>query len=107
MINSNVSNADRTESYIAFVLDDVINLNLTSKSRLTVETAVKLNSTGSVTAGRYFLQKGASATTLVGLPKTMLHKRRCCSISKRSIDTELLQKLEEGVCIHVIPWPSS
>ena len=94
MINPNVWNAYRSECYIAFVLDEVV--NLCSVTRLAIESAVKVAGNGSINTPRYFLKKGVTVTSLSGLQKEKLHKRRCCSINKKSMDANLLQEFEKG-----------
>ena len=68
MINPKVFNVDKSESFIAIVLDDVLKMGLSTKERSEIESAVKLCGKGSTIAGRYFLREGRIANT-PSLPK--------------------------------------
>lgn len=99
MVNPMVYNSDRSESFLAVVIDDVIRARYTSFDKATIEAAVKQSGVGSTVAGRYFLRQDATASTwtLSGMPKKDLCKRRCCSISKKLIDDNALQALLKGL----------
>ena len=96
MINPSVTNAEHTQYYVAMVLDEVISNLASHFERKYVEASIK-SSGGNVGDARYFLKKGCEATALSCLPKPKLHKRRCCTINKSSLDTATRQKLETGM----------
>lgn len=101
MVNPQVSNADRSESFIAVVIDDLLSARLVSQSKVSIERAVKDSGLGSTVDARYFLKQGASADSLSGLPKSQVHKRRCCTINTKLLDKKLLSGLKNGKIIIV------
>ena len=98
MINPDVSNMDRSESFIAVVLDEVG--NMINVTRDEIEAAVKSSGRGSTNSARYFLKRGSKVgrgmVSMCGLPKASQHKRRCCCISKNLINKKCLLDLSEG-----------
>ena len=94
-INPSVSNADRSDYFVAMVLDDVLSKISSTFGKEVIEKSVKASGCGSNTSdSRYFLRKGCSATTLRSLPKQKLHKRRCI-INTTLVDEETLLTLEK------------
>lgn len=106
MINPSVTSAEHTEHYVAMVLDEVISKLASHFERKYVEACVK-SSGGNIGDSRYFLKKGCEATTLSCLPKLKLHKRRCCTINKASLDAATVQKLESGMYRIMISFQSN
>jgi hypothetical protein len=96
MINPNVSNIDRSESFIAVVLDDLFNAGLSSMNRVMIEKAVKETKCGSTTNGRYFLKGDERVSSYASVRKTQTIKRRCCSINRSSIDKSIMLSFEQG-----------
>ena len=102
MVNPRVNNADRSESFIAVVIDDLLSAGLVSESKVSIERAVKDSSlAGSTVDGRYFLRQGVLAESLNGLPKSQLHKR-CCTINTKLLDTKVLLDLKNGILVTII-----
>ena len=97
IINPSVSNADRSDYFVAMVLDDVLSKISSTFGKEVIEKSVKASGYGcgsNTSDSRYFLRKGCSATTL-SLPKQKLHKRHCCIINTTLVDEETLLTLEK------------
>ena len=93
MVNPRVSNANRSKSLVT---------EYVSQSKLSIERAVKDSGLGNRVDARYFLKQGMSAHSLSGLPKSQLHKRRCCTINTKLLDKTLLLDLKNGIHVALI-----
>ena len=99
MINASVFNADRSQEFIAIVVDDVLSAGLSLVNKRLLERAIKDCGCGSTTDIRYFLKEDVEikARSVSGLPKCKLHKRRCFTINLSNLEKETVLNLRQGM----------
>lgn len=95
MINPSVFNADRSQEFIAVVVDNVLSAGLSQ----VIETSVKGCGRGSTTDNRYFLKEDieSEVRSLSGLSKSKLCKRRC-TINLNDLEKQTVLNLRQGMC---------
>lgn len=96
MINPEVANANKTQHYVAIILDDVSKLGV-QFHRSEIERAVQVMKCGNTNDNRYFLKQGVAASTMQGQPKANTRKARCCTINKAIVDKDILRRLYRGI----------
>ncbi len=100
MINPEVTNASKTQHYVAIVLDESKKLGVQCQ-RTVIERAVRDMKCGNSTDNRYFLKQGVLASTMQGQPKSNTRKVRCCTINKAIVNEDILRKLYQGIYMYI------
>ena len=99
MINPCVFNADRSEEFVAVVVDEVVSAGLSDVQKSLKEGAIKESGRGSQIDCRYFLKEGVTikARSLSGITKSKLHKRRCHTINVHDLNKKTLLDFRQGI----------
>ncbi len=100
VLNPDVSNKDKSKSYVAVMFAD-LNLLGVDCQRNTIESVLRQSGLGIINDSRYFLKKDApSVHPGQLLSKSLYRKVRCCSINKDVINDDVLDRLYQGIYIH-------
>ena len=95
IINPSVTNVEKSDHYIAIVLDSPSKLGVAIEHSAFVK-AVRDSACGNIGNNHYFLRHGAEATFIHGQRKSCLRKARCCTIKKDIVKTDILLRLYRG-----------
>ena len=97
MINTDVSNKEKTKCYVAVADLKQLGVNSMKCRRDQIERIVRERGCGLLNDSRYFLKSDAPQITPGHLlPKGSCRKVRCCSIEKKFIGDGVLDRLYLG-----------
>lgn len=98
VINPDVSNKDKSCSFVAIAVGDLVRLGVKCQKD-ELECAVRQQGCGIVNDLRYFLKPDATDDRM---SKVACRKMRCCSIDKHHIDKEVLDNIIASEYDHII-----